>query len=144
MGASLSSRQLWVVYKRTAIALGTDPRELAILQGAFYRGARGMLRVCRTCSGTATMRSCTGHYPPWPADPEDRGAPAARAAALEDELRLWSRAPSERTSQRHRTRLSLGARTARATRSFNRTGCSGSPRSTLAANALRTSATKRF
>jgi hypothetical protein len=45
MGTSLSLRQLWVIYKRTAIALGTDPRELAILQGVFYNGALGVLKV---------------------------------------------------------------------------------------------------
>ena len=45
MGTSLSLRQLWVIYKRMAIALGADPRDLAISQAAFYNGARGVLKV---------------------------------------------------------------------------------------------------
>ena len=45
MGARLSLRQLWVIYKRTALAAGADPRELAISQAAFYNGALGVLKV---------------------------------------------------------------------------------------------------
>jgi hypothetical protein len=45
MGAPLSLRQLWVIYKRTAIAHGAGARELAIAQVAFYDGARGVLKV---------------------------------------------------------------------------------------------------
>jgi hypothetical protein len=45
MGAPLSLRQLWVIYKRTAIAYGASARELAIAQAAFYDGARGVLKV---------------------------------------------------------------------------------------------------
>jgi hypothetical protein len=45
MGARLSLRQLWVIYKRTAIASGAGPREMAISQAAFYNGALGVLKV---------------------------------------------------------------------------------------------------
>jgi hypothetical protein len=34
-----------VIYKRTSIPSGADPRELAISQAAFYNGARGVLKV---------------------------------------------------------------------------------------------------
>jgi hypothetical protein len=45
MRSVLSLRQLWVIYKRTALASGADPRELTISQAAFYNGARGVLKV---------------------------------------------------------------------------------------------------
>jgi len=45
MGISLSVRQLWLIYKRTAVAADADRREVAILQAAFYNGARGVLKV---------------------------------------------------------------------------------------------------
>jgi len=45
MGVPLSLRQLWVIYKRIAIAQGAGARELAIAQAAFYDGARGVLKV---------------------------------------------------------------------------------------------------
>ena len=41
----LSLRQLWMIYKRTAIAHGASAPALAIAQGAFYDGARGVLKV---------------------------------------------------------------------------------------------------
>lgn len=43
---SLSLRRLWSIYKRTALAHGTGgKRDLALLQVAFYSGARGVLKV---------------------------------------------------------------------------------------------------
>jgi hypothetical protein len=43
----LSLRRLWVIYKRVTIAqgVGTSPRDLTLAQGAFYSGARGVLKV---------------------------------------------------------------------------------------------------
>jgi hypothetical protein len=44
---TLSLRRLWITYKRTPIAQGTDAgkRDLQLSQVAFYAGARGVLKV---------------------------------------------------------------------------------------------------
>lgn len=46
-GRKPSLRQLWVIYKRTAIAqgIGSSRRDLTLAHVAFYSGARGVLRV---------------------------------------------------------------------------------------------------
>jgi len=47
VATSLSLRRLWSMYKRLAIAdrTGSSTRELIMAQGAFYSGARGVLKV---------------------------------------------------------------------------------------------------
>jgi hypothetical protein len=47
MITKLSLRQLWTLYKRTAVAqgFGSSKRELALSQLAFYSGARSVLTV---------------------------------------------------------------------------------------------------
>ena len=45
MANTLTLRQLWVIYKRTALASTTSRREELLLHGAFYSGARGVLKV---------------------------------------------------------------------------------------------------
>jgi hypothetical protein len=46
-GRKLSLRQLWVIYKQTAVAggFGSSRRDLTLAHVAFYSGARGVLRV---------------------------------------------------------------------------------------------------
>ena len=45
-GRKLSLRQLWVIYKQTAVArgFGSSRRELAVAHVAFYSAARGALK----------------------------------------------------------------------------------------------------
>ena len=47
MADTLSLRRLWTMYKRIAITsgVGVSKRDLALAHGAFYAGARGVLRV---------------------------------------------------------------------------------------------------
>jgi hypothetical protein len=45
MATTLSLRRLWTIYKRTAITRALSKREMAIIQLAFYSGARGVLKV---------------------------------------------------------------------------------------------------
>jgi hypothetical protein len=45
MTSTLSLRQLWLIYKRTALASTTSQREEVLLHGAFHSGALGVLKV---------------------------------------------------------------------------------------------------
>jgi len=44
---TLSIRRLWTLYKRVTVAhgVGSSRRDLALAHGAFYSGARGVLKV---------------------------------------------------------------------------------------------------
>ena len=53
-----SLRRLWTMYKRLLVEDGFGRRDLIFAQGAFYAGARGVLKVLGSCSSTARMRSC--------------------------------------------------------------------------------------
>ena len=87
MGARLSLRQLWVIYKRTALASGARPRELAISQAAFRNGALGVLKVLSYMAEHGDYEELydTIHRQ---GRRIRRGAPATEAAPLADELRL--------------------------------------------------------